>query len=139
SVFCDGAVSAATETAPSTVMLWANSPTFKERLTVAVSFAATLTPLRRLDAKLGAEASTVYGPAGSPASENLPSWAATTARGAPVDSFFTDTTAAGIGFPETSRTDPAIEPLSAPDWASAATAVKSRGKNRARAHVICIV
>ena len=28
-VFCEGEVSAATETVPSTVMLWANSPTFR--------------------------------------------------------------------------------------------------------------
>ena len=111
SVFCDGAVSAATETDPSTVMLCASSLTFSERETFSVPPAASFTPVRRLVAKLGAEASMVYKPSGRPVIENLPSWSATTMRGGPEDSFFTETAAFGIGFPATSMTVPAMVPV----------------------------
>ncbi|HEX6896986.1 MAG TPA: hypothetical protein VF146_17025 [Bryobacteraceae bacterium] len=59
SVFCEGAISAATETDPSTVMLCESSLTFRDIGTFAVCPAETFTPARRLDAKLGAAASTV--------------------------------------------------------------------------------
>src|SRR5215467_8121477 len=90
SVLCDGAVSAATETDPSTVMLWASSLTFRERLTFSDPLAPSFTPVRRLFAKLGAEASMVYMPSGRPASEYRPSPSATISLGEPPDSFRTE-------------------------------------------------
>ena len=71
-VFCDGEVSAAIDTVPSTVMLCAISPTFNEIFMFSVPFGASLIAVRRLDAKLGADASTVYRPAGSPETVNFP-------------------------------------------------------------------
>ena len=57
SVLCDGAISAATETVPSTVTVWDNSPTLSAMVTLSVPPAASLSPVRRLLAKLGAETS----------------------------------------------------------------------------------
>ena len=94
---------------------------------------ASFTPVRRLEAKLGAEASIVYMPAASPVAENLPSVVVTTERAAPVDSFFTETAAPGIGFPATSRTVPAMVAVS-PDCACRpAGPTKTRNAHRASA------
>src|SRR5664280_2724673 len=72
-VLCDGAISAATETVPSTVTVWDNSPTLSAMETFSVPPAASLSPVRRLVAKLGAVTSIEYTPTGRPVTENLPS------------------------------------------------------------------
>src|ERR1019366_4328602 len=105
-VLCEGAISAATDTVPSKVTVWDNSPTLSAMLTSSVAPAGSLTPVRRLLAKLGADASMEYVPAGSPVTENLPSAPLVTWREAPEDSFRTDTAAVGIAFPDTSTTVP---------------------------------
>src|ERR1019366_425293 len=75
-------------------------------LTSSVPPAASLTPVRRLVAKLGADASMEYVPTGRPVTENLPSAPLVVWREAPEDSFLTDTAAVGIAFPDTSTTVP---------------------------------
>src|SRR5664280_1078823 len=95
-VLCDGAISAATETVPSTVTVWDNSPTLSAMETFSAAPASSLSPVRRLVAKLGAVTSIEYVPTGRPVTENLPSVPLVVWRAEPLASFLTDTAAVAV-------------------------------------------
>src|SRR5262245_42553445 len=92
-------------------MLWESSLTFNDIVTSAGWEVETLTPVRRLGAKLGAEAPIVYDPSVRESTENLPSSSVAMTLGAPPASLRMDTTARGIGLAATSVTMPLIEPV----------------------------
>src|ERR1017187_1119599 len=56
-----------------TVTVWDNSPTLSAMETFSAAPASSLSPVRRLVAKLGAVTSIEYVPTGRPVTENLPS------------------------------------------------------------------
>src|SRR5262245_60278000 len=92
-------------------MLWESSLTFNDIVTSADWEVETLTPVRRLGAKLGADASMAYDPSVRESTENRPSSSVAIILGAPPASLRIDTTARGIGLVATSVTTPLIEPV----------------------------